>query len=88
MKDIFSIYTLIFSSPYIEQYRCNIVVSCLLYLSQVLTHGYLISHHNVDEFIKYISLELNRFENGVAEYMKNISEVSYKAISPYLHMYP
>lgn len=45
--------------------------SLQLYL-QVLTHGYLVTHHNVSEFVKYISVELNKFENGVAAYMNSI----------------
>ncbi|XP_067949476.1 KICSTOR complex protein SZT2-like [Watersipora subatra] len=41
-------------------------------VQQVLTHGYLVSHYNVGEFIQFVSQELNRFENGVANYMRSI----------------
>lgn len=41
-------------------------------IPQVLTHGYMVTHHNVSKFIEYISVELNKFENGVAEYMQTI----------------
>ena len=56
----------------------------------MLTHGYLVSHDNVHRFVEYISVELNKFENGVAEYMKALSNVSHQlsyslALAFYLH---
>jgi len=47
-------------------------VYCRYCVLQVLTHGYLLSHRNVKEFIKDISWELTKFENGVANYLNSL----------------